>query len=67
MNLEIDCLRTFAHVANTMSFSRAGEAVRRARVLVSPPMRVVDPGFGLPPLPLWKWPTCMSARTSRAP
>jgi DNA-binding transcriptional LysR family regulator len=35
MNLDIDCLRTFAHVANTMSFSRAGEAVRRTQATVS--------------------------------
>jgi DNA-binding transcriptional LysR family regulator len=35
MNLDIDCLRTFAHIAHTMSFSRAAEAVRRTQATVS--------------------------------
>jgi DNA-binding transcriptional LysR family regulator len=35
MNFDIDCLRTFALVANTMSFSRAAEGIRRTQSTVS--------------------------------
>jgi DNA-binding transcriptional LysR family regulator len=35
MDLDIHCLRTFAIVADTMSFSRAAEAVRRSQSTVS--------------------------------
>ena len=35
MNLDIDCIRTFVHVAETMSFSRAAERVCRSQSTVS--------------------------------
>lgn len=35
MNFDIDCLRTFLIVADTMSFSRAAESVGRTQSTVS--------------------------------
>jgi DNA-binding transcriptional LysR family regulator len=35
MNFDIDCLRTFLLVADSMSFSRAGECVGRSQSTIS--------------------------------
>lgn len=35
INFDIDCLRTFVIVADTMSFSRAGQSVGRSQSTVS--------------------------------
>jgi DNA-binding transcriptional LysR family regulator len=46
MNLDIDCLRTFAHIAHTMSFSRAAEAVRRTQATVSEQINKLETQLG---------------------
>ena len=46
MNLDIDCLRTFAHIAHTMSFSRAAEVVRRTQATVSEQINKLETQLG---------------------
>jgi DNA-binding transcriptional LysR family regulator len=46
MNLDIDCLRTFTHIAHTMSFSRAAEAVRRTQATVSEQINRLETQLG---------------------
>lgn len=46
MNFDIDCLRTFARVADTMSFSRAGESVHRSQSTVSQQINKLEKQVG---------------------
>jgi DNA-binding transcriptional LysR family regulator len=46
MNLDIDCLRSFALVANTLSFSRAAEGVGRSQSTVSQQINKLEGQLG---------------------
>jgi DNA-binding transcriptional LysR family regulator len=46
MNFEIDCLRTFALVAHTMSFSRAAESIHRTQSTVSQQINKLESQVG---------------------
>jgi DNA-binding transcriptional LysR family regulator len=48
MNLDIDCIRTFVHVAETMSFSRAAERVCRSQSTVSQQIGRLEQQVGKP-------------------
>ena len=46
MNLDIDCLRSFLVVADTMSFSRAAESVGRSQSTVSQQIAKLETQIG---------------------
>lgn len=48
MNFDIDCIRTFVHVAETMSFSRAAERVCRSQSTVSQQIGKLEEQVGKP-------------------
>src|ERR1700739_4762337 len=48
VNFDIDCLRSFLVIADTMSFSRAAETVGRSQSTISPTIAKLEPQVGKP-------------------